>query len=552
MKSSIVKTLFLLFLTLIYFGLTAQEKSNYFTPEIVLFEAKDMGRRTFTVQVRLHKNDYRKYYARKKDPKTNKITDEKVFFIIRINGTKTHFVNGTAYWPEKDHLEWEVIALKDPLPGKAKIELLDRESNLLNITEGIIPDLRTGVNEQPIIKKLEPAGGTLADNISILGKNFGNDTSKIYIFILDDAENEQHLFAEKELGKASPLYLTTRENKGIKEVLEEVRFTIPRFLFEDGDKLDSIAKYLWGKTVKIYVLSSYRRSNLVTLSILPKYWKLTSGIFSILVTFAFLAIIALVFKKLNYFPNILLDSKLGTYSLAKFQSFAWTVVLIGSYFYVAISKIVLTRSGELPDFKVSLIALMGISYGGLVASNYLDKKVPNNRLMNHKPQWKDLFLAQGSEIDMAKLQLFGFTMIAIIAYLFNLFLANALEGLPEIPPTLHMLLITSQGGYIGGKAVSDRLTVNIVEPSEVFAGESKTIQLLGSGFSEGMKVLVEGEKAIPVKFIDPATVEFECSAEIPPGEKSLTLIPVVGQNLLVENALNIQAKQEQTTEEDSE
>jgi hypothetical protein len=86
---------------------------------------------------------------------------------------------------------------------------------------------------------------------------------------------------------------------------------------------------------------------------------------------------------------VILDSRTGSYSLAKFQSFAWTIVLIGNYFYVAICAILLFRNGKLPDFKVSLIALMGISYAGLVTSNYLDNKVPTNRIFKRVPRWKD-------------------------------------------------------------------------------------------------------------------------------------------------------------------
>ena len=80
------------------------------------------------------------------------------------------------------------------------------------------------------------------------------------------------------------------------------------------------------------------------------------------------------------------------------------------------------------------------------------KKDPGN--VKHKPELKDLISDPDGGISLSRLQLLGFTLISIIVYIFYLFKANVLNGLPGIPETLHTMLLTSQGGYLGSKAIT--------------------------------------------------------------------------------------------------
>ena len=53
----------------------------------------------------------------------------------------------------------------------------------------------------------------------------------------------------------------------------------------------------------------------------------------------------------------------------------------------------------------------------------------------------DLFMENGV-IDITRLQLLLFTVVAVVVYLYNLYLNNTLNGLPDIPATLHGLLVS--------------------------------------------------------------------------------------------------------------
>ena len=126
----------------------------------------------------------------------------------------------------------------------------------------------------------------------------------------------------------------------------------------------------------------------------------------------------------------------------------------------------------MPDFNPSLIALLGISYGGHISANYVESKSSSKARKVGVPEIKDLFCSEDGTFNLPKFQLFGFTIIANAIYIFNLFEGNVLEGLPDIPQSLHTLLLTSQGGYVGGKYVTEVLEKKEPSPEKSQGSES--------------------------------------------------------------------------------
>ncbi len=131
-----------------------------------------------------------------------------------------------------------------------------------------------------------------------------------------------------------------------------------------------------------------------------------------------LTLLALAIKKVNLFPLVFLDKKSNTYSLSKFQAFSWTVVFLGSYFYVGIGSGLVLGKGEIPDFNPSLLGLMVISYGGLLISNKASRKWPKKDFEGAPLAWSNLIM-EGGEISIPRLQLVGFSITAILLYLYN-------------------------------------------------------------------------------------------------------------------------------------
>lgn len=307
--------------------------------------------------------------------------------------------------------------------------------------------------KQPLINEIHPMGGVIGDTLSIVGRGFGNDIDKIRITILK--EDKAYAFEDKEICSLNPFYLT----KEIESVDQSMKFTLSHYLKDNCD-LDyskyTFVETIFGKDIQIKLNINARPSNVERIKLLKPGWKFFTGGFSILITLLFLGLIVFISKKWNFVSYTILDPITNAYSLVKLQSFMWTVIIIGSYFYLAVSHGILLASKELPAINFSLIALLGVSYTGFLASSFVDNKKTKRIIKKIKPELKDLIFETPENIDISKLQLLGFNAICIIIYLYYLSKANILEGLPSIPEALHTLLLTSQGGYVGTQAIMNQ------------------------------------------------------------------------------------------------
>jgi hypothetical protein len=184
-------------------------------------------------------------------------------------------------------------------------------------------------------------------------------------------------------------------------------------------------------------------------------------------------------------------------SLSRFQLVVWTIVVLAAYFSYALARIKLHAPAAL-DITIdsSLLALMGISTTSFIGSPLIlgtkkDKEpdptstaktaatsgeavadVDNNRMgtlysnsLVSDARLTDMF--QGDEVgntmqvDLAKVQMFYFTIIAAIAYLVLVFQALRnpgayganLGGLPVLSGGLVTAVGISHAGYLGSKGL---------------------------------------------------------------------------------------------------
>ncbi|MEM7180464.1 MAG: hypothetical protein AAF518_06105, partial [Spirochaetota bacterium] len=279
-------------------------------------------------------------------------------------------------------------------------------------------------------------------------------------------------------------------------------------------------------------LINHRPTQETTITILPTNWKWVTASMSLGITLLFLISIGLITRKWFYFPEILIDKRQNVYNIAYFQSFLWTLTFIGSYFYISVAKLFLLKDGELPGFSFSLVTLMGISYGGLISSNMIEKKKFTNKLKTTPPKFRDVFYSEAGSIDIAKLQLFGFTIVVIIIYIANLFTSSSLSKLPEIPATLQTLLLGSQTGYLGSRYTEENTGIHFIQPQEFrIAQEGQSIQIIGGGFSSGMKLLLDGFDPVETEFINSKSLKAILPTIPEAGEYEGMLMPKEGQNI---------------------
>lgn len=540
----------------------------FFLPSVAFAQAKikeDAVKSEYSIEyidsLDLSKGDYR--MAIRGDNPDNMLDILKgksdSIFQVEIAGVKTQIYPGSVYQERKNLVEFYLNAYDKIPSGKVKVKLfLDEPSKNNRLLDETIFPMPENFEEdkQPLVTGLSPMGGVIGDTITMSGKNFGSNVDKIdiYFYDLDDSSIDMELPADLEVSdyqpieymqmraKTSPFYISTTLDG-----VQHVNFTIPTtpYLKELADKA------FFRKSIRLKVFVDGRPSSFMKVTILPKNWNKKVIALAILVTFVGLAFISLLIGKWNFVPYVLLDKNTNTYSLSRFQAFTWTVVLTGSYFYIAIAFGILLQNGKIPEFNPSLVGLMSISYTGFIASHFLNKKNPKNAISDTPPALSDLFMENGV-IDITRLQLLLFTVVAVIVYLYNLYLNNTLNGLPDIPATLHGLLVSSQTGYIGGKVFGDKIAVNRILPRKISISD-KTIELhlIGAGFVDGMKLMIEGSPSDPVlvQYSSPSTISCSVPMEKEIGNKNLVIIPPSGSTMVIPNAIEIVAGAVEATDD---
>jgi|JI9StandDraft_1071089.scaffolds.fasta_scaffold00448_9 hypothetical protein len=423
-----------------------------FSRNLFYIEIKSKNRELLPDFIQFKKDDEKNEYDKAKEKKEEKATSiEKVKFITKIGDKDASRITGSYHYKKGSSiLSYELISAENDKSGQTCIRLYDDKYQLMASLPYTIPDRNENAGEQPLITEVTPNAGVIGETITVYGKNFQDNLDNVYIYIIDPEQDPDYEYGDREKYTVSPFYMSP---KGEKEV-QELKFTIPSYLLKDEYESYRLYEKIFGRKMSIKLMANYRPAASENLILLKPYWKWIAGGFSILVTFAFILSIAIVLRKFNFTHEILLDARNNSYSLSNFQSFAWTIVFIGSYFYVAICSGVILEKSVLPDFNFSLIGLMGISYGGLLTSSYLDRRKKDTGVTKRKPELKDLISDPDGSISLSRLQLLGFTLITIMVYIFYLFKANVLNGLPGIPETLHTMLLTSQGGYLGSKAIT--------------------------------------------------------------------------------------------------
>ena len=385
-----------------------------------------------------------------------------------------------------------------------------------------IPSRNSSPGKQPFIHKISPGAGKTGDTITITGENFGSDLDHIYIqFTKNEKEDDEN----EEFFERKPFYLSPIQNTN----QQEIKFNLP-----PSNILPGFFLYRQNLSLKIFV--NGRPSDMKEIVLLSEYWRFTILSITLFILIGFHIFIVRVMKKPDYLNLLILDKTTNTYSLSRFQALAWTVLLLGGYFYITLCSGVLLGDGIIPDFNPSLIGLLSISYGGLITAHSLGSKKPKNEILKTPPLLNNLF-SSGDTIDLPRLQLFAFTIIGIIIYVYNLLISNPLMGLPDIPSTFLGLLGVSQTGYITGKFVSDKVVINQVKPYYIPVDNGTTrIHILGAGFVPNMKILLEEEEEpISIDFINSNAVSFILPEKKLAGIQKITILhndfaPVVQDN----------------------
>ncbi|QSQ23696.1 hypothetical protein JY651_01545 [Pyxidicoccus parkwayensis] len=227
------------------------------------------------------------------------------------------------------------------------------------------------------------------------------------------------------------------------------------------------------------------------LVVLATSWFVTPG-WSYVATTGALALFLLVLgQSISGTPFGVLINERNLMSLSRVQAAIWTVVVMGGYLTMAISRV---KAGTTDAVDVGipqeLWLAMGISTTSLLGTPLIlgakrsrkpDEKMMQNTstLLNERmdemnqtsqgtlyankslqeARVSDIF--QGDEVgntahvDLAKVQMFYFTLIAAVSYFMDVagaVMAGKTGGLPPLSQGFVALLAISHGGYLLGKA----------------------------------------------------------------------------------------------------
>lgn len=222
--------------------------------------------------------------------------------------------------------------------------------------------------------------------------------------------------------------------------------------------------------------------------------------------FSYVAVFRFRTGRLDFFVTKLYEGADGRASFSKFQFLVWTVVILVGIVTIAVARMIATGDIVSPvdEIPENLLALLGLSTAtslgakgvttlyarqGLIQKGSKDPNDP-------QPPSQELLADDDGIPELAKIQLFLFTLLAVIFFLIAVGQAinqsdQAAIVLPDVDQALLVLMGVSSAGYIGKKFVTRdgttraAPTLDAIMPSEVPAGSDTQIMLTGTAFGDG-------------------------------------------------------------------
>ena len=210
-------------------------------------------------------------------------------------------------------------------------------------------------------------------------------------------------------------------------------------------------------------------------------------------------------KRLNIFD--LAEGADKRLSTSKFQFLLWTAVAVFSYVAVYTARAQHGIWGPIQEIPAQLLALMGISTGAMIASKAISVNHANNggagMATADKSRVSDLIQDDSGAPDLSKLQMVAWTLISIAVYLALLVheidsptgkvgdAVKMVARLPDVDPSLLVLMGVSQGAYLGKKLVTkSTAALRSLRPSKALSGRVVEVEGDNLGDEQGGSEIV--------------------------------------------------------------
>jgi hypothetical protein len=196
--------------------------------------------------------------------------------------------------------------------------------------------------------------------------------------------------------------------------------------------------------------------------------EITTITVTLLTFFCFLFVLAVSFLFITLlgkqkFHHIVVNSA-GYYSLALIQFLAWTIVVTTFFLALYLVRIWGNELSFMEGLPYNILVLLGISTLVPILSSavgqYKQPDTPVKTMEKFEKEDHHLseMLFENGRPSLSRYQMFIWTVVSLLIYIFSFFRIIAAPDLdvstltlPDIDPTLVVLMGLSQGAFIGGK-----------------------------------------------------------------------------------------------------
>jgi len=206
-------------------------------------------------------------------------------------------------------------------------------------------------------------------------------------------------------------------------------------------------------------------------------------------------------KTYNIFLQLFLDPETDTYSLSKFQFYAWTAASVFGYTYLTVARSMVQGIFDFAQIPQHLPALILISGSTTAVAQAVTSVRGPKGAGSMQPSFAD-FITTGGIVAVERLQFFVWTCLGVAAFVFMVLMHDpgAIIDLPQIPKEFLYLMGLSSLGYVGGKAARRPGPV-IDDIKASFA--SLILEMHGRNLSKDASFEVNGEK-VTLDLINPS------------------------------------------------
>ena len=343
-----------------------------------------------------------------------------------------------------------------------------------------IPHPLPNAGEQPLIVSVDPPGGFFGKEITVTGKNFGDELDNIYVWFMD----REGVPLPAGINPIHVNYLTSQDPAGN----QEIRFWLPELESLVEREIHGHKPGVLSTELKLFVFKGGQPSgNVASFKAVKENYRGRILILIFGVSVVFVGLIYLVYSlrkrqlskkpgaQVKPFHSFLIDEDTNRLSLSKVQIFIWTLILVFGYSYYALAYYLLLDHTTIPDFDSSLLILLGISAGGSLVAGFSDKTNATRGLPKvDRPRLLDLISTPEGGVSITQLQLVAFTVVAIGLYLTYLSAPDlVIHGMPSLPNNLLILMGISQGGFVTGKAIESGGGVANTHPTPTQQADTK-------------------------------------------------------------------------------